>query len=320
MNVRFLLAVTALAAISGPLGAQEQRRAALRGGGGNQGKCTIEVVVDGAAEVEIHGDSAMLRTTAGLPAQWRRFECSAPMPANPPGFRFSGVDGRGRQDLIRDPRNGGAAVVRIEDPQGGSEGYTFDVTWDNRGGYPDTQDRNRRDERDRPPISRRFTTDEAVRVCQDSVRRQAMERFRTQDIVFRRTALDDNPGRNDWVVGSLEARRGGRTDLARFSCSVNFDNGQVRSAQIDPMEERREGRSNSQALQSCQRAVEERVRRDGYSRADFTSINVDDRPGRNDWIIGRVKGEGRGRWEEFEFSCSVNLENGVVRSVDLRRR
>jgi len=94
----------------------------------------------------------------------------------------------------------------------------------------------------------------------------------------------------------------------------------VRSAQIDPMEERREGRSNSQALQSCQRAVEERVRRDGYSRIDFTSINVDDRPGRNDWIVGIVKGEGRGRWEEFEFSCSVNLENGVVRSVDLRRR
>src|SRR5439155_514779 len=109
--------------------------------------------------------------------------------------------------------------------------------------------------------------------------------------------------------------------VARFSCSVNFDTGQVRSAHIEPMmEERREGRSNSQALQSCQRAVEERVRRDGYSRVDFTSINVDDRPGRNDWIVGSVKGEGRGRWEEFEFSCSVNLESGYVRSVDLRRR
>lgn len=319
MNLRFLLAVTALTVISGPLSAQEQRRAVMRGGGGNQGKCTIEVVVDGAAEVEIRGDSAFLRTSAGQPAQWRRFECSAPMPANPPGFRFSGVDGRGRQELIRDPRNGGPAVVRIEDPQGGSEGYTFDVTWDNRGGYSNPPDRDRRDDRDRP-VSRRFTTDEAVRVCQDAVRRQAMDRFRTQDIVFRRIALDDNPGRNDWVVGSLEARRGGRSDLARFSCSVNFDNGQVRSAQIEPMEERREGRSNSQALQSCQRAVEERVRHDGYSRIDFTSINVDDRPGRNDWIVGIVKGEGRGRWEEFEFSCSVNLENGVVRSVDLRRR
>ncbi len=130
MNLRFLLAVTALTVISGPLSAQEQRRAVMRGGGGNQGKCTIEVVVDGAAEVEIRGDSAFLRTSAGQPAQWRRFECSAPMPANPPGFRFSGVDGRGRQELIRDPRNGGPAVVRIEDPQGGSEGYTFDVTWE----------------------------------------------------------------------------------------------------------------------------------------------------------------------------------------------
>jgi len=75
MNLRFLLAVTVLTVISGPLSAQEQRRAVMRGGGGNQGKCTIEVVVDGVAEVEIRGDSAFLRTTAGQPAQWRRFEC-----------------------------------------------------------------------------------------------------------------------------------------------------------------------------------------------------------------------------------------------------
>src|SRR5260370_34143509 len=143
MNLRFLLAVTALTVISGPLSAEEQRRAMMRGGGGNQGKCTIEVVVDGAAEVEIRGDSAMLHTTLGQPAQWRRFECSAPMPENPPGFRFSGVDGRGRQELIRDPRNGGPAVVRIEDPQSGSEGYTFDVTSENRGGVSNPPQRKR---------------------------------------------------------------------------------------------------------------------------------------------------------------------------------
>jgi uncharacterized protein YfkK (UPF0435 family) len=49
------------------------------------------------------------------------------------------VDGRGRQELVRDPRNGGAAVVRIEDPDNGSEGYTFNVSWGN--GYPASQDR-----------------------------------------------------------------------------------------------------------------------------------------------------------------------------------
>src|SRR5258707_986986 len=111
-----------------------QRQATIVGGGGpDRGKCTLEVVVDGAAEVEIRGATATLRTLSGQPAQWRRFECTGAMPANPPNFHFSGMDGRGRQELTRDPRNGGVAVVRIEDKDGGAEGYTFDINWDSRG-------------------------------------------------------------------------------------------------------------------------------------------------------------------------------------------
>ena len=87
------------------------------GGGGDRGKCTIEVVVDGIAEVEIRGDQGSIQNIAGQPAQWRRFQCSAPLPRNPGEFRFQGIDGRGRQNLVRDPRNGGVAVVRIEDPR-----------------------------------------------------------------------------------------------------------------------------------------------------------------------------------------------------------
>src|SRR5581483_9588799 len=106
------------------------RRAVITGGGGfDSGKCTVEVVVDGAAEVEIRGDTAWLRNLKGQSPSWRRFECSAPLPANPANFRFSGVDGRGRQELVRDPRSGGSAVVRIEDPDNGTEGYTFDIRW-----------------------------------------------------------------------------------------------------------------------------------------------------------------------------------------------
>jgi hypothetical protein len=108
----------------------QERRASMRGGGGDTGKCTIEVVVDGVADVEIRGDLARLRTVSGQPAQWRRFECNAVLPGNPGDFRFRGIDGRGRQDLLRDPRsNGGVAVIRIEDPKSGSEGYTFDIEW-----------------------------------------------------------------------------------------------------------------------------------------------------------------------------------------------
>src|SRR5665213_2796676 len=52
-------------------------RATMRGGGNpNGGKCTIEVNVDGVAEVEVTGDMGRMRTLSGQPSQWRRFECS----------------------------------------------------------------------------------------------------------------------------------------------------------------------------------------------------------------------------------------------------
>jgi len=105
-------------------------RAQIRGGVGDHGKCTIEVQVDGVAEIEIQGDQGRMRTLSGNPSVWRRMECNEPLPPNPADFHFSGVDGRGRQTLLRDPSsNRGVAVVRIEDPQGGSEGYTFDIEW-----------------------------------------------------------------------------------------------------------------------------------------------------------------------------------------------
>src|SRR5947209_14149732 len=108
MKTLFTIAVFAAAANAQPF------RAQITGGGGERGKCTIEVVVDGVVEIEVRGDSAMMRNLDGRPPQWRRFVCNEPMPSNPVDFRFAGVDGRGRQSLIRDPRNGSPAVVRIE--------------------------------------------------------------------------------------------------------------------------------------------------------------------------------------------------------------
>jgi hypothetical protein len=128
-------------------------RAVIRGGGSpNGGKCTIEVNIDSVAEVEINGDVGRIRTLAGQPSQWRRFECSGVMPARPADFRFQGIDGRGRVQLVRDPRqNRGVAVVRIEDPQGGREGYTFDLIWQGGGFERDGRGRDgqqdRRDDR-----------------------------------------------------------------------------------------------------------------------------------------------------------------------------
>jgi DUF3011 family protein len=122
-------------------------RANIRGGGGD-GKCTFEVEVDDVAEVEIRGDQGFLRTISGSPARWRRLDCNQALPSAPNDFRFQGIDGRGRQDLVRDPNsNRGVAVVRIEDPQRGREGYTGDITW--RGGSDRRDFRRDRDDRRR---------------------------------------------------------------------------------------------------------------------------------------------------------------------------
>jgi hypothetical protein len=107
-------------------------------GGGGSGKCTFEVRVDGVADVQIRGNQGYLQTKAGAPAQWVRLKCNQPLPRNPNNFRFAGVDGRGKQYLLRNPaQNNGVAVVRIEDTRSGYEGYTGDIMWNggnNNGG------------------------------------------------------------------------------------------------------------------------------------------------------------------------------------------
>jgi len=252
----------------------QQRQASIVGGvQPDRAKCTIEVVVDDVAQVEIRGNVGTLRTLSGQPSQWRRFECQAPFPPNPANFRFAGVDGRGRQTLVRDPRNGGVAVVQIEDKQGGSEGYTFDLFWDPQGAYgrpqtssvpppaydqrgpdrgPDYRDPDRyRDDRYRDGYRnseyyRRyghgFSIDDAVRVCQQAASDEASRRFRTNDIHLHRTTADDGPGRQDWVTGTLDVHRGpGPEDVYRFSCSMDFNSGRLRSVQLDdrPLRDRR---------------------------------------------------------------------------------
>jgi len=208
-----------------------ERRANFTGGGGPEARCTVEVIVDGAAEVEIRGDRALLRNLYGQTPQWRRFECTSPMPGNLVNFRFQGVDGRGRQNLVSDPRRGGPVVVRIEDPDNGSEGYTFDIFWQGGGGFPlpggpgPGPGRDRGDRGDRG-YRGRTSVDDAVRICQDSVRAQANDRLRGSPINFRRTTIDNNPGRQDWVIGTFDSRRG----IYNFSCSVDFQSGRVRSA------------------------------------------------------------------------------------------
>ncbi len=185
-------------------------RAQIRGGGGDHGKCTIEVEVDGVAEIEINGDQGRMRTLSGTPAVWRRMQCNQPLPQNPLDFHFSGVDGRGRQTLLRDPAsNRGTAVVRIEDPDGGREGYTFDIEWRGAGasGYRgDGPDRGRGGGVDRPDDRNRDGVDQGRN---DGFRRDRDGRW-NDEIRF--------SGRGD---GDFNNFRG--PDERLYDCNVSVD-------------------------------------------------------------------------------------------------
>jgi hypothetical protein len=327
---RFIALLAASAAFVAQGSAQQyQRRATMVGGGSpNGGKCTVEVVVDGAADVEIRGDQASLRNLSGQQPQWRRFECSSPMPSNVADFRFSGVDGRGRQQLVQDPRNGGAAVIRIEDPDNGSEAYTFDITW---GGYNTAY--NQGPNRGNEPYDHnrygnpgaRFTTDQAVRVCQDEVRARATRQFGAHAIEFLDTRMDDNPGRNDWVIGRIDVLHGPREPEERlsFSCSVDFDRGSVRSVDLQPAggryphsDEGYRAYGTNAVFQDCERAVRERLQADGNGWVQFLDTRVNDVPGPKEWIIGDV----RTRRGVMTFSCVVDQRDGNVRVENVRPR
>src|SRR5690242_4583522 len=127
MNTRFLLTIASAAALALPAGAQMQRRATITGGQGGAGRCMAELVVDGAAEVEIRGDTASLRDLSGRQPEWRRFECTSAIPPNA-NLRLN-ANGRGGVALVGSPNNGGPAVVRIQDAQGGASVYQFELTW-----------------------------------------------------------------------------------------------------------------------------------------------------------------------------------------------
>jgi hypothetical protein len=136
--------------------------------------------------------------------------------------------------------------------------------------------------------------------------------------------MDDQPGRNDWVKGFFEARGlAGRPRNYRFSCSVNFDIGQVRSADVQPIPNGQDAFGDSgisRAIQACEASVEQRLGNDGYRRIDFGSVSPDDRPGRGDLVTGTATALERDRPVWFDFSCSANLREGTVRSAEVTRR
>jgi hypothetical protein len=235
VNKHILLGATILVGLIQPAHANPvSRRATITGGGGN-GRCTIEVTVDHEAEVEVSGDTGLLTTIAGQPADWHRFQCNAPLPSNPVDFRFVRINGRGNARLVQDPRStGGRAVIHINDPQGGRGGYTFDLQW--RGGpggggwtpgpsFPPAAGHGA------GPSPGGFPMARAIRMCQDSVTNR-LNRDGYQYVTFERMTPVDNPGRHDWITGTAIGKRGFGTTWFSFSCSVDFGSGRVRSVDV----------------------------------------------------------------------------------------
>lgn len=226
-----ILAVLTQSAHANPV----SRRATITGGGGN-GRCTIEVTVDGTAEVEVSGDTGLLATIGGQPAVWRRFQCNAPLPSKPVDFHLVRINGRGAVRLLQDPRStGGRAVIHIDDPKAGRAAYTFDLQWRPGGG-------NWTPGPPRPPAGHwpapepgpgpgGFPAARAIRMCQESVT-DRLHWNGYYGVTFREAIPVDNPGRHDWVTGTATGKRGFGNTWFSFSCSVDFSSGRVRSVDV----------------------------------------------------------------------------------------
>ena len=308
-----------------------QRQALISGNGGQEnGKCTVEVTADGVVEVQLRGTNGVLRNISGQSPQWRRFECTGPMPNRPASFKFSGVDGRGRQQLIMDPAQNGVAVVRIEDPSGGAQAYTFDGEW--RGGTNTGPfDIGALGQNQAGGVG--MTSADGVAACQQEILRQATQRFASSDIYFRRTQVEDNRGNQNRVRGTIDVNRGPNRERYRFNCMVNLNTGRVRTAQIDttpagnnvndfgyPPNNNQVGvfKSNDRVIQACQSALNTRLTQQGYQRTGYGTIDIDDRATPPDRVYGNTTVTDRnGRQQAVDFACSVNSSTGSVSSVDM---
>lgn len=203
------------------------RRATILGVGGN-GRCSIEVTVDDAAEIEVFSDVGNLHTISGRPAYWHRFHCNAPLPHMPHDFRMARISGRGSIQLIQHPRdNRGAAVIHIRDPQSGPGRYMVELTWRGEGNWssPSFPPGHGGAYPGGSPVSR------AIQACQRSVSTR-LNRDGYFYVSLERATPDDNPGRHGWIRGIVSAKR--KYDTARFgfACSVDFSSGQVRSVDV----------------------------------------------------------------------------------------
>ncbi len=160
-------------------------------------------------------------------------------------FRFSGVDGRGTVELVRDPRNNNSvAVIRINDPSSGSDGYTFDIEWNGAygstptggsmpgWGTPSTGNSGRRGWWGLGR-SNRISAERAIDLCRAEVRARGERDYGLQNIDITSASAASGRGGN-WITGGFRDRSGysSRASGYRFNCEVDYNLGQVRNVEI----------------------------------------------------------------------------------------
>ena len=211
--------------------AQENRRGANvrratidSRGSGRIERCTIEVDVDGSAQVEITRDLGEIRTLSGRPAEWRRFHCTQVLPRSPGDFRLGAVRGRGSVRLLNDPRwNGGRALIHIDDPKGGRGYYLFDLQWRGGGGWTPAPPAD--------PPEGGTAIRQAIRACQDGVTGR-LNQYGYPSVTFGNTIPDGGPGRYIMVNGTATGRQRFGSAVFSFSCSFDVRLGRVQSVDV----------------------------------------------------------------------------------------
>jgi hypothetical protein len=315
-------------------------RASLTGNGNStEGKCLIEVVVFGTADLEIRGDNAVLRNSSGQRPEWRGFECTTRVPDYTIDLRVRSIIGRGDVQLIRDP-NPGAIIVRIDGPSGVGERYKFELGWTvdlpsdhggartNASGIGSNSNQRRDVANQAERMGAAFSSEDAIRVCEDGVREQAGPRLGVGDLEFRSARIDSAPGRQDWVLGAFAFFGRNRGEVVyRFSCSVDFAGARVLSAHFEQAEGDAYAAAPPRipspvdtAVQTCHDAIQDRLNRAGYVNLSFVSIDPDRQPNRTDWVRGNVRAERANRPARLDFSCRINPNTGSVRSLNVTRR
>ncbi len=102
----------------------------------NDGRCIIRVMVDDEVDVELSGDQVRVRVLKGGAGRDDGSECTQPLPIGGfSRFAFRGIDGRGEVRLVQEPRPGNnyVAIVAIKDSRKGTEGYTYELSWNTDG-------------------------------------------------------------------------------------------------------------------------------------------------------------------------------------------